>query len=125
MVGAAAGRPHGREPGFCRMLQTRAKLRDRRRGLRADRRDTAIDDRTLTEGQPMSCAYNYDRVGALRKSMRRRARRFVSDQAANTIVTFTLTLPVLVAAAGGAGGYGFAAKTPSSMHAVADPAAPA
>ncbi|MEA2996397.1 MAG: hypothetical protein QOG74_1946 [Alphaproteobacteria bacterium] len=70
----------------------------------------------------MSCACNDDRVG-LAKSVRRRARRFVSDQAANTLVTFTLTLPVLVGAAGVAVDYGLAAKTRSSMQAVADSAA--
>ena len=71
----------------------------------------------------MSCACNDDRAGSLAKSVRRRARRFVSDQAANTIVTFTLTLPVLVAAAGMAIDYGLAAKTRSNMQAVADSAA--
>src|SRR5712675_1774276 len=70
----------------------------------------------------MSCACNYDRVG-LAKSVRRGARRILSDQAANTLVTFTLTLPVLVGAAGIAIDYGLAAKTRSSMQAVADSAA--
>src|SRR6202022_3052493 len=102
----------------------RADLRDRRRGLRADRPDARIDDRTPTErGPPMSWICNNARLKALAKSGRRRARRFVSHQAANTIVTFTLTLPVLVAAAGMAVDYSLAAKIRSNMQGVADSAA--
>ena len=56
-------------------------------------------------------------------SMRRQAKRFVADQAGNTIIVFALALPVLVAAAGAAVDYSFAASTRSKMQAVADSAA--
>src|SRR4051812_47922368 len=74
-------------PGSMRRLTRRAaRHRNRRQYARGN--------------SPMSCACNHDGVRGLAKSVRRQARRFVLDHSANTIVTFTLILPVLVAAAG-------------------------
>jgi Flp pilus assembly protein TadG len=65
----------------------------------------------------------YDQVKGLVRAGRRRMSRFAADNAANTIVTFALTLPILVAAAGMAVDYSLAAKARSNMQAVADSAA--
>jgi Flp pilus assembly protein TadG len=53
----------------------------------------------------------------------RQGARLVGDEAAGTLVTFALLLPVLVAAAGAAVDYSLAASTRSKMQAVADSAA--
>jgi hypothetical protein len=53
----------------------------------------------------------------------RQGARLVGDEAAGTMMTFALLLPVLVAAAGAAIDYSFAASTRSKMQAIADASA--
>jgi putative Flp pilus-assembly TadE/G-like protein len=71
----------------------------------------------------MSWIWNDWDASALAGSIRRQAGRFAAAEAGNTIVVFALALPVLVAAAGAAVDYSFAASTRSKMQAVADSAA--
>ena len=66
---------------------------------------------------PSRCA------GALAQDLRQRAARFVGDEAAGALMTFALTLPVLVTAAGAAIDYSFATMTRTKMQATADSAA--
>src|SRR5205807_8281426 len=65
----------------------------------------------------------HGRTGALASSLRRQAIRFIGDQAAGTMMTFALVLPVLMAAGGAAVDYSLAAATRSKMQAIADAAA--
>jgi len=53
----------------------------------------------------------------------RQGARLVGDETAGTMMTFALLLPVLVAAAGAAIDYSFAASTRSKMQAIADASA--
>src|SRR3954453_7085511 len=68
------------------------------------------------------CIYSHPSAWA-NSSLRRRAGRFLVDEAAGTMMIFALTLPVAMAAGGAAVDYSLAASTRSNMQAVADSAA--
>jgi Flp pilus assembly protein TadG len=71
----------------------------------------------------MSWICNHRHARALADPTRREAGRLVADEAANTVIIFALTLPVIMAAAGAAVDYSLAAKTRSNMQGIADSAA--
>src|ERR1700730_6153220 len=71
----------------------------------------------------MSWVCNHRRARAFAASLRRQAARLVGDEAAGTMITFGLALPVIIVAAGAAVDYSFAASIRSKMQAVADSAA--
>ena len=71
----------------------------------------------------MRWIYNLRHPSTLIGSMRRQAADFAADHEAGTLMTFALTLPVLVTAMGVAIDYSLAASTRSKMQSVADSAA--
>jgi Flp pilus assembly protein TadG len=70
----------------------------------------------------MSWVCDYKRARAFAASLRRRAGRFVVDEAASTMITFALATPLIVAASGAAIDYSFAASIRSKMQSTADAA---
>src|SRR5262249_6453661 len=108
--GCALARRAGLRRDF-RISTFRSRTRRRRTICRGDARQKVRLMRT-----------HGGRAGATAALLRQGA-RLVGDEAAGTMMTFALLLPVLVAAAGAAIDYSFAASTRSKMQAVADASA--
>lgn len=71
----------------------------------------------------MRTPHNQGHTRVLANPVRRLAERFRADEAANALMVFALTMPVLMAAGGAGIDFGLAAWTRNKMQAVADTAA--